>query len=174
MKNRAEGITIPCGDLSTSFYWYDRDRELLEGEKLAMAKYFPHFQLGKLDNGKLYWVGTLAPGLYSVNKPWYVQAVYQHNHPDNSSYGGSVRIYTIEPSLEQILETTNIGYIPHTLRDEDSHIYLCTANPNDVKTGSVITSAASSLAWAVKWISSFELWVGGEMTREEFGAHGRI
>ena len=158
----------------TSFYWYERDAELFEGEKLAMAKYFPQFQLGKLDNGKLYWIGSLLPGLFQSNKPWCVQAVYQHNHPDNSNYGGSVRIYAIDPDLEEIKTKSSIGHIPHTLSDEEGHIYLCTANTSDIKIGAVVTSAASSLGWAVKWISSFELWVAGDLSPEEFGSHGRI
>ena len=168
-----DAIKIPDGDLA-AFYWYERDAELLEGEKIAMAKFFPQFQLGKLRNGKMYWVGSLSPELYRSNKPWYVQAVYQHNHPDNSNYGGSVRIYTIEPNLEKMIKRSKIGSIPHTLHDEEGQIYLCTANMDDVKAGNVVTSAASSLAWAAKWISSFELWIGGEISGDEFGSHGRI
>jgi hypothetical protein len=166
-------IDIPKGTMA-GFYWYENDIELFNGEKLAMSEYFPHFQMGKFENGKLYWYGSLSPGLYRSHKPWFVQAIYQHNHPNNSSYGGSVRVYAIDPDLEEWKKENNNIWIPHTLTDEAGHLYLCTANPDDVKTGSVVTSAASSLAWAVKWISAFELWIDGLLSTEEFGEHRHI
>jgi hypothetical protein len=165
--NSKGGISIPEGTLRmASFYWYERDAELLEGEKLAMKKFFPNFQFGKLSNGKLYWYGTLSPGLFKDNTPWDIQAVYQHNHPDNSSennnyFGGSVRIYSLDPNLDNF--ENSYGRLPHTLHDEEGHVYLCTAGDKDVKTGQVVTSAASSISWAVKWISGFEMWVAGEL-----------
>jgi hypothetical protein len=64
--------------------------------------------------------------------------------------------------------------IPHLLRDHDGHVYLCTARPEDVKAGNIVTSAASSLAWAIKWISSFELYLAGDLSLTDFGAHGTI
>jgi hypothetical protein len=153
-----------------SFYWYENDIELLNGEKDAMSQFFPQFQIGKLSNGKLYWVGSLSPGLYKINKPWYVQAVYQHNHPDNSSYAGSVRVYCIDPDLEEFTKNSGL-YIPHTLRDEADSIYICTAGPEHIEAGPIVTSAAVSLSWAVKWIAAFELWVAGELATEDFKAH---
>jgi hypothetical protein len=167
-------INIPKGTLAAGFYWYENDIELLNGEKIAMSKHFPQFQLGKLDDGKLYWFGSLSPGLFKRHKPWFVWAVYQHNHPNNSSYGGSVRVYSLDPDLEEFRRQNNNIFIPHTLSDDAGHIYLCTANPEDVQAGSVVTTAASSLAWAVKWIAAFELWVEGELSTEEFGQHRGI
>jgi hypothetical protein len=169
--NDSTGIEIPPGKLA-AFHWYENDLELFNLEKTAMARFYPQFQMGKFPNGKLYWLGSLSPGLFRHNKPWLMQAVYQNNHPNNSSYGGSIRIYALDPDLDEISQ--KFGYIPHTLRDEAGKIYLCTANMDDVRADSVVTTAASSLGWAVKWISSYELWVNGEMSKEEFGRHGGI
>jgi len=149
-----------------AFYWYERDAELLNGEKMAMNKFFPNFQLQKLNNGKLSWFGSLTPG----KRTWYLQAVYQHNHPCNSTYGGSVRIYMIDPDLD-ILQNRK-GSIPHVLCDEVGHLYICTARMEDIKAGNIVTTAASSIAWAVKWISAFELWEEGFLSSKDFYGHG--
>jgi len=134
-----------------------------------MRRYFPHFQLSKLDDGRLYWYGNLKTDLRSGGQ-WYIQAIYENNHPNNSNYGGSVKVYSIEPDLEEI--QNEIGEtIPHLLRDSGGHLYLCTARPEDVRAGNVVTSAASSLAWAVKWISAFELWMAGDLKSSEFSDH---
>jgi hypothetical protein len=158
-----------------SFYWYERDADLLNEEKAVMAGYFSQFQMGKLPNGKLYWIGELMPGLYSVNKPWKVQAIYQHNHPsstgpDGSPFAGSVRVYSIIPNLDEMVRETGL-LIPHTLRDEAGSIYMCTSGKEHINVGEINTSAASHLAWAVKWISAYELWVAGELSTEEFSGH---
>jgi hypothetical protein len=165
-------INMPEGKLA-SFSWYENKPKLLEAEKAAMAKFFPRFQLGRLPNGKLYWLGTVAPGLYKDYKPWTIRAVYEHNHPDNSKYGGSVTVYALDPYIESFVRETGI-FIPHTLNDGEGHLYMCTANPDDVKVGRVITSAASSIAWAVKWIAAFQLWSSGDLSTNEFWQHRGI
>ena len=149
-----------------AFYWYENDVELFTGEKHAMNKFFPRFQLQKLKNGKLSWIGSLSP----EKKTWFIQAVYQHNHPDNSSYGGSIRVYTIDPDLDELQRRK--GNIPHILRDDVGHLYLCTARMKDIKAGHVVTSAASSIAWAAKWISAYELWEEGILSDTDFRQHG--
>ena len=56
-------ISIPKGKLASQ--WYERDPELLQMEKMAMQMAFPNFKLDKLDDGRLYWVGDLTPGVYT-------------------------------------------------------------------------------------------------------------
>ena len=53
---------IPDGKLAAQ--WYETNRMLFEAEKQAMKKTFPDFTLDKLDDGRLFWFGTLAPGIY--------------------------------------------------------------------------------------------------------------
>jgi len=161
-------ITVPKGKLA-SFYWYENDPELLEAEKEAMHKFFPQFQLQKLDDGRLFWVGELR-NITGENSRWYLQVIYEHNHPNNDSFGGSIKIYSIEPDLNQIKETLGES-IPHILTDSEDNIYICTARPEDFKAGKTITTAASALAWAAKWIAAFELWLAGDLSKDEFSNH---
>ena len=122
-----------------------------------------------LDNGKLYWIGKIKTDLLPGGH-WYLQAVYDHNHPKNNTYGGSVKVYSIEPDIEEIQDELKEN-IPHILRDTGENIYICTARPEDILAGDVVTSAASSLSWATKWIAAFELWMNGDLTTYEFEGH---
>ena len=167
--NTEPAIEVPEGKLAAGFHWYDNDPGLLVEEKGAMRCFFPQFQLDKLDDGRLCWTGALQTDL-RPDGIWYIQAVYENNHPDNSTYGGSVKVYSIEPDLEEL--RSQLGGIPHVLKDSSGKIYLCTAEAHDVHAGPTrSTSAASSIAWAVKWISAFELWLANDMTTAEFSSH---
>lgn len=160
-----EGVLIPKGKFA-SYYWYERDPELFEGERDAMAKSFPQFKLSQLNDGRLSWEGVFDPG-YRRNGEWYLQLIYNHNHPSNSTHGGSIKVYPIMPNLDDIEEKIN-EYIPHTLNDEYGHVYLCSAGNTDFKIGRKNTSAASVLGWVGKWIFYFESWMAGEITTQEF------
>lgn len=163
-------IVVPEGKLAASFYWYERNANLLAGEKEAMRRYFPQFQMEKLVDGRLSWIGVLAPTNVRPGAQWYLQAVYENNHPNNSTYGGSIKVYSIEPDLEEVMG--QIGQIPHVLRDSRKHLYLCTSRPEDFRASAeVSTTAASALAWAAKWIAAFELWIAGDISTAEFSGH---
>ncbi len=169
MNPNESAIVVPEGKLAASFYWYERDPDLLTAEVAAMKKFFPQFQLQKLGDGRLCWVGFLAPTNIRRNAKWLLQVIYDHNHPHNTTYGGSIKVYAVEPDLEKIRQ--EIGSIPHTLIDSSGHLYLCTARPEDVKVGRISTSAASGLSWAAKWITAFELWIAGDISTSEFAGH---
>lgn len=162
-------LIVPEGRLAASFYWYERDPDLLRAEQAAMGKYFPQFKMDKLADGRLCWIGLLKPTNIRKNARWYLQAIYDHNHPNNTAWGGSVRIYAIEPDLEKLYK--ELGSIPHVLRDSGGHLYMCTARKEDVQAGAKVTSAASSLSWAAKWITTFELWIAGDISTNEFAGH---
>jgi hypothetical protein len=164
------GIIVPEGKLA-SFHWYERDPELFQGEKEAMRTLFPQFNLEKLSDGKLSWFGTIESNLTSPPATWILQAVYENNHPDNNSYGGSIKVYSIEPDLKKLQQELEES-IPHILTDSKSHIYLCTSGKDDFKASKEIsTTCAGSIAWAVKWISGFELWMSGDISTENFSGH---
>lgn len=166
-KSGEHGIEIPEGKLA-AFYWYERDPELLKGEKEVMNNFFPRFRLDKMPDGRLFWTGTLNPELRK-NSSWTLHVVYDNNHPHNSSFGGSIKIYSVYPDLDAI--SKKLGTIPHTLRDSSGSIYLCTSRPEDFKAHSTVTSAASALGWAAKWIAYFELWIAGDISTERFASH---
>ena len=66
-----------------------------------------------------------------------------------------------------------LGWRPlHLLMDSNNQLYLCTAEAGNIKTGRENTSAAAVIAWAVKWLMSFELVLTGDLSQEQFNTHG--
>lgn len=166
-------ITVPEGKLAApALYWYERDPELFQGEQEAMNHFFPQFSLDRLPDGRLSWLGSLASCLPGSQRIWYLQVIYDHDHPHNDSYGGSISVFSIEPDLRDI--ETQLGEpIPHTLRHRDTgELSICTVETEAFRSARNHSStAASSLAWAAKWIASFELWMLGELSTNQFVSH---
>jgi hypothetical protein len=168
--NSGTGISIPAGKLAIN-QWYEREPSLLKAEKAAMARAFPYFTLDKLDDGRLAWIGELNIGVMGDTK-WNIMAVYNNNHPQQVM-GSSVRVYLVDPDINELIE--GMGWTPtHLLRDSNNQLYLCTAEAGNVKAGREVTSAASVIAWAVKWLMAFELVWTGDLSREKFNEHGGI
>ena len=167
-------ISIPAGKLAAQ--WYQTNPTLYEAEKAAMSKCFPNFELGILDDGRMYWFGELSPGIYEtkygIKKSYHVMAVYQNNHPCQQM-GSSVYVYLVQPEVEDIV--AECGFCPsHLLRDASGEVYLCTTEAGDVKTGSTVTTAASVLLWASKWLIAYELVLTGDLPKEKFNEHHGI
>ncbi|MCP9793576.1 hypothetical protein KBZ20_14280 [Vulcanococcus limneticus Candia 3F8] len=166
-------ITVPEGKLAArSLYWYERDPELLQGEVEAMQHFFPQFRRDRLPDGRMSWLGSLASGVPGSHRLWHLQVVYDHDHPHNDSYGGSINVYPIEPDLASI--EAELGEpIPHTLRHQGSgELSICTVEAGAFRSNRNHSStAASSLAWAAKWIAAFELWMLGELSSRDFAGH---
>lgn len=171
-NNTGNNIQIPPGKLA-NFYWYERDPELYNAEIKIMNDSFSSFKIGKLDDGKLYWEGEIQPKLLG-NHTYQLMLVYDNNHPNNSSYGGSVKCYLVSPEIEEMEEA--IGRpLPHILIDSAGHKYLCTSEKENFRASTDhSTSASSCLRWAVKWIAVYELYIGGQATFEEFAGHGKF
>ena len=163
-KSSGPKLKVDKDKLATSFYWYEKDRDLFEAEIEAM-KVFPNFHLEKLDDDRLCWVGSLNPN-GKTGGTWTIMAVYDHNHPHNNSYGGSVKVYSIKPDLNELYAAA--GTLPHVLRDSDGSLYMCTARPQDVLVGKVSTSAATHIGHATKWIKLVEDWLEGIIGDEVF------
>jgi hypothetical protein len=177
-EGEASTISIPQGKLASQ--WYERDPELLEAEKMAMARAFKGFELGKLDDGRLYWIGTVTPGIYETKfgerRTYNLMAVYQQNHPEQKM-GSSVFVYPLLPDAEELMEELyrKKGQYPsHILRDANNQRYLCTAESSNIKVGSTVTTAASVIGWAVKWLMAFELVLTGDLPVEKFNEHHGI
>ncbi len=170
--NTGNNIQIPPGKLA-NFYWYKSDPELYQAEIAAMNKYFPNFTLEEVGDGRLCWTGEIQPKLLG-NHSYHLMLVYDNNHPNNSSYGGSVKCYLVSPEIEE-MEAEVGRTLPHILGDSQGRKYLCTSEKDNFKASTNYSlSASSCLAWAVKWIAVYELFVGGEVTYEEFAGHGRF
>lgn len=163
-------INVPKGKLAASMYWYENDPDLYREEVLAMNKQFPQFELRKLSDGRLFWIGEITPESVRKNASWMLQLVYDNNHPSNNNWGGSVRVYVVDPDLDEM--NRRLGGIPHLLRDPSGNLHLCTARKEDIRTSrNRSTSAVVSLAWAIKWICVFELWLAGDVSTDEFQNH---
>jgi len=175
-KEQGEKLEVPKAILKAGFYWYERDPSLLEAEKQAMRTYLPHFHMDKLDDGRLYWTGTLNPNGVAGGV-WTVMAIYDHNHPQYSTWGGSVKVYSIKPDLDELQNEVGGRGLPHVARDQSGSLYMCTTGEEDVHKGfrpdgvGAATSAATSLSWATKWIWMVEGWLAGELNEEEVFEH---
>ena len=161
-------IQVPPGRMG-AFYWYETDPELFQAERTAMARFFPQFRLQIEADGRLSWVGEIVSTTYP-DLTYSLQVVYEHDHPNNDTYGGSIKVYMIRPTLEELAGNTPI---PHTLVDSMGQLYICTARPEDFQAArrgmpGKVTTAASSVAWAAKWIAAFEMWLEGEISTAQF------
>jgi hypothetical protein len=135
-----------------------------------MQRFFPQFYLDKLPDGRLSWVGSLNMENLRQGSQWILQAIYDHSHPHNKSYGGSISVYSIEPDLHLLQQ--KLGTIPHLLKDSQGNYLLCTSQEKDFRASvQHSTTAASALSWAAKWIAVFELWIAGDVTTAQFKSH---
>jgi len=161
-----------------SFYWYQLDPDLLQAEQMAMAKFFPNFQLYQLEDGtnRLYWRGKVQP-TGKGGMMWDLMLIYENHHPRNDPgmFGGSIKILPVKPRLIDIARTLPKGHkeglglgLPHIYRDNfgrNEEYFICTADPKYFKASQTrSTSAASSLSWACKWILLCDMWINGEIS----------
>lgn len=172
--NGENAIEVAKGKLAGQ--WYDNNPTLLAMEKIAMQRNFPQFKLDKLDDGRLCWIGVIEPGIYEskfgVKRQYHLMAVYDNNHP-YQQMGSSVRVYPLMPDVDELIEMA--GFRPyHLLFDAVGNRYLCTNEPEDQKTGTTTTTAASVLGWATKWLIAFELVLTGDLPLEDFNTPGRV
>lgn len=151
--------------------WYEHDPHLLEIEKAAMHKLFPGFTLDKMDDDRLCWSGSLNIGVLGDNE-WHIMAVYNNNHP-YPVMGGSVKVYVIDPDMSEIIEELE-WCRSHLCRDSYGELYLSLFFATDMGREDCVTSAASHIAMAVKWLTAFELVLTGDLSKEDFSADGII
>lgn len=167
-------FTTPPGKLAAP--WYEQRPDLLEMEKMVMARNFPQFQLDKLSDGRLCWLGTIEPGIYESKfgekREYYLMAVYDNNHP-NQQMGSSVRVYPLDPNVDELIKTA--GFQPHHLLvDANGNLYLCTNEAGDQHVGKTVTTAAGVLSWAAKWLIAYELVLTGDLPLTKFQEHGGV
>jgi len=151
--------------------WYEENPKLLEGEKMAMNKFFPDFKLEKLDDGCLYWIGELSPGIYEtkfgVKKTYIVMVAYNNNHPE-LEMGSSVRIYPILPDVHDLID--ECGFRPYRfLVDSSDDLLLC---DNGCFSRSIYT-ACDALNFAQTWFADLEMVLIGELTESDFNSKFR-
>ena len=153
----------------TSYQWYDREPQRLRDEIEGMNHFFPQFKLYKMDDGRYYWRGTLRPNVLPNGWDWEVMAIYDKDHP-TPKMGGSVRIVLLKPSIETVINA--LGWRPHhLLYCPNDGTYLCTTCSEDM---SYETTAMLTLTWAVSWLTTLELVLTGDLSKETFNSPNGI
>ncbi len=149
--------------------WYEINPELLEIEKIAMSKAFPHFKLEKLDDGHLCWVGDITLHFYLSDiedkKEFTVMVIYQNNHPQHCM-GSTVRVYPLLPDYDDLCNKWGFHMIPlrpesnpyafcsQILRDSDDNLFIGTWINN--RSEEYIRTAAAELRMFECWLQISE------------------
>lgn len=163
-KDQTKLVTQP-GKLAAQ--WYERDPQMLEDEKdLMQQSPFSHFELYRIEDNKLCWIGNLRPGVMK-DVEWEVMAVYPENYP-TPNMGGSVRVYLRKPTVQDVHDA--LGYWPHHLiNDGEGGKYLCTTRKEDlVYRADSYSTAVTTLGLAAKWLTALELVMVGELDENTF------
>lgn len=162
-SNQIRGVHIPAGKLAAQ-QWYERDPSLLAAEKAAMQHAFPNFQLDKLDDGNLCWIGDLCFNEFGDNPT--VKAVYRSNYPNHLQGCCSIKIYVDNKYVHKILDY--FGKLPLPFRHDTGNSILINTFSNDELNESEFLSAASVMARVVMILSLVEIRMNGELTVDEY------
>lgn len=154
---------ISQGDFAAQ--WYEKNPKLYQLEKKLMNQRFPNAKERKLSNGNLAWQIKMNISRTDAFDPWTFLLVYMPDHPNNTGYGGSVKVIPLVPNLEQLQSRvkaskgkyfSSIPPVPHVVGIDTK--YLCTRASNDIEDGNTtITTAVQVAAWAAEWALYFEL-----------------
>lgn len=145
---------------------------------------FPKAKLGKLDDGRLYWLLDF-PLIASPISPdgvreWKVMMVYNSDHPffPPGRYAGSVKTYPLSPSIDDMVamySTYRNRVPPHLLTDEFGNSFLCIEHNDNVvlenRRGGRVTCGADYAAQTARWLTAFELSLVDDAVFEKFNRH---
>lgn len=180
VSSKKTGI-IPKAVVSADSQWYTTNKDLFEAEIVAMHDFKPNARYDFFNDGRMYWSVQFTPTVAGKKTRTYNLALV-HDHP-KARYGSSVKAYLLSPAVEDLQKIVNTmpeikdKSIPHLLRDSNGELYLCSAdttNCNDDLDKGGITSAATSLRFAMRWINIFELGLIDPITWDKFHKHGEI
>ena len=150
----------------SSYLWYEKDRSLYEAEIIAMKKFFPQFKETKTENGILSWQGKINSPIGDGTK-WELLLIYDNDHPHIDSVIGSVKVYLVNPKLEDLEEKLE-EKIPLLLKDLEGNLHIPTIMESDLQNNDTILTAVAYLGRAIKWIAFYELWLAGDLSTDEF------
>lgn len=142
-----------------------------------------------LRDGRAHWTVYTNPAFIAGNGRRYRRRyvyglVYDANHDHPSAqYGSDTHAYLLAPTFSELQMIVNQSQvnpktIPHLLRDSSGELYFCSTDSSDVGTSTNsargLTSAATSLTLAERWITVFELGMHDPKTWALFQQHGKI
>ena len=178
-KNLVPSTKVSVGNSQ----WYTKNPDLFEAEIVAMHDFKPSAKYSFLVDGRMYWTVQFTPTIAGKKPRTYNLAlVYDEDHP-KARYGSSIKSYLLSPTVEDLQKIVNRTSgitekkIPHLLKDGKGELYLCSSditNCKDNLNAGGITSAATSLRFAMRWINIFELGLIDPITWEKFQKHGEI
>mgnify|MGYP001011780476 CR=1 FL=1 len=173
----------PVPKAITNAQWYETNPDLQRAEIAAMHIIQPGAQYGFLPNGKMFWPLSIHPvNVRGERRDWTFLAVYDSDHPQQR-WGGSVKFYPVNPHYEDMCNLVKRSsvtpkIIPHLLRDDTGQIYMCTQDRariyNGQKIGERVTTAATGLRFAMRWVNVFELGIIDQKTWTMFQGEGEI
>lgn len=174
---------VPITKVSANKQWYASNKDLLEAEIVAMHDFKPDARFYTMDDGRMYWLVKFSPIVAGrKTRTYHLALVYDEDHP-KARYGSSVKAYLLSPTIDELQQMVNRmpsvspKNIPHTLVDSKGERYLCSADTTNIKTDlkhGGVTSAATSLRFAMRWINIFELGMIDPETWGKFQKHGEI
>ena len=141
--------------------WYQRNRGLMNAEIDMMLRKYPDAKVSFLKDGRMAWTNTANIKIGDIKHPWVFTLIYDTTHPNNATYGGSVKVYLVSPTIPELqarAAKANRGFIPHLRRDAYNNIFLCTNAADDVSDGrKEISTALTFMNWAISWGYHFEM-----------------
>ena len=153
--------------------WYVNNKELYEFEHNEMIRCFPNAEMSMLSDDRLCWDVTF-PGIIDLegNKhSWSFKFIYDSDHPHDKGWGGSIKVYPIKPSYDELVVMANRAGkegVPHIFPDSYGNKCICTAPPKQVKTKAksnkditIITVAGWTASWATHFmqgLSDVRVW----------------
>lgn len=141
--------------------WFNLDPERLLIEQEAMAQKFPQFQMLRLEDDNLGWLGTLTT---NRENSYTLLVEYPAAFPDKPP--------TVKPVEPDFLALDTEGKLKHQYPDGK----LCLFYPGD-RTFSRRTTAAAVIAVTAAWLFAYESWLetgawpGKEIDHEEMMRH---
>jgi len=170
-------ITELKGDNDFAAQWYEANRDLYDFEVREMKKDFPNANLGVLKDDRLYWDITLdkITDLSGKKHSWWLRFIYDSDHPHNKTYGGSIKVYPMQPSYEDLVSMASRagrGGVPHIYQDAYGNKVICTAPESQVvvNTSSNLT-ALTSVSWTASWATHFLSGLSDAQVWAKFSRH---
>ena len=147
--------------------WYEQNKKLFDAEVRLMKQRFPDAKYGFFESNKnMYWILKMNISKTDAFEPWTFLLVYMPDHPNNTGYGGSIKVIPLSPKFDQLSSRvkeskgqyfTETPPVPHVV-NKDGTRYLCTRASADIEDGNAaITTAVQVAAWAAEWALYFEL-----------------
>ncbi len=137
-----------------------------EPEIVAMKCFFPYSNHQLLEDGRHSW-DVIAKPMGDKGPKYHLMAVCDHNHPHNNTYGGSVKVYCLNPDLDEISKKIN-KRLPHVLRDQWGNPYICTGKKENFHSGQkkandhqLVSTVAHAIGRAIGFTYALQCYMDG-------------